>query len=113
MTRFRNRSDFLGTYVGRNDGRRARLEIRDTKADSPWPMFHITFTDLDRDVTARGLHQERGSEEHVLTDIELEWQGQSGTKNMKSLHLHTWNTDYLSGISLWRGREFGMLFERQ
>ncbi|VVB96654.1 Uncharacterised protein [uncultured archaeon] len=112
MTNFKNPQDFFGSYIGYYDGRNAKLVIGDVKADSPWPMFHLTFTDLDRNEVYVGTHQHRGNQGHVLTDIKLNKKGGGGAVNWSRLHLHTWDIAHLSGVSLWNGIEFGMYFKR-
>jgi hypothetical protein len=77
------------------------------------PNFHIVFTDLDRNVTYVGDHQESGAIGHIMQGIQLLRQGGHGSISWSRLHLHTWNIDYLSGISIWNNTEFGMLFTRQ
>lgn len=115
MATFRSSHDFLGTYDGHHDGRRARLKIasRQTRADRP--IFQITLTDLDRSVTFHGSHTHRNTRPghaHILKDITLNQVGGTDKKHYQYLLLHTWNTDYLTGIDIWREREFGAFFER-
>jgi len=112
MANFEHFSDFFGIYVGSYDGRQSRLEISDVKADSPWPVCYLQFTDMDRGQTFGGTHVHKGPHHHVLTDIILNEQGGGEPLTWSRLHLHTWNTTYLSGISIWNGIEFGMSFTR-
>jgi hypothetical protein len=112
MARFQHFQDFFGTYDGSYDGRRARLEIGDVKGDSPWPMAHLRFTELERGQVYVGTYVQRGAHAHVMTDIVLKLQGGTDQVTWSRLHLHTWNTDYLSGVSIWNGIEFGMSFTR-
>lgn len=116
MANFKNHTDFLGVYTGSHDGRRARLRISDTKIDVAWPVFQITFEDLDRDRTYRNIHHQRNQStygEHVLTDVQLDQVGGSDKKIYRKLLLHTWNIDHLTGISVWQGREFGASYQRE
>jgi hypothetical protein len=115
MAQFRNENDFYGTYEGAHDGRRARLEIAGTKEDPWWPLFYVTFEDLDRGERYRGRHEQRERPRdgaHVLTDVRLEEIDGSRTVTYRKLLVHTWNTEYLTGISLWNGREFGASYRR-
>jgi hypothetical protein len=112
MARFQHFSDFFGSYIGRYDGRQARLEISDVKGDAAWPMCHLRFTELERNQIFVGTHIHKGQHEHFLTDIVLREQGGNGSVTWSRLHLHTWDTEYLSGISIWNGIEFGMSFTR-
>lgn len=115
MTRFENPTDFWGRYEGSHDGRRARLIISDTPVDAAWPVFRITLEDLDRDVTFRDMHHQRSRPpdgEHVLTDVQLNEMSGTREKTYRKLLLHTWNIEYLTGISVWQGREFGASFQR-
>lgn len=113
MTRFEHHNDFWGTYEGSHDGRRARLMISDTKMDTAWPNFQITLEDLDRGETFRDIHHQKNTPsdgEHVLTNVQLKNDDGSGKKEYRKLLIHTWNTAYLTGISVWNGREFGASF---
>jgi hypothetical protein len=112
MARFRGFHDFFGTYSGHYDGRNARLVISDVKADSVRPMCHITFTELDRNQTYVGNYIHEGKHDHILTNIVLKEKGGQGEVRWSRLHLHTWNTTYLSGVSIWNGIEFGMSFKK-
>lgn len=112
MTNFKGFQDFFDSYVGYYDGRNAKLEIGDVKADSPWPMCHLTFTELDRNEVYVGTYQQKSKHGHVMTNIMLNRKGGQGTVTWSRLHLHTWNIDHLSGVSLWNGIEFGMYFKR-
>ena len=116
MARFQHPNNFWGNYRGRLDGRRATLEITDTKADAPYPLFRITLTDEDRDVAFRALVEQRPSQDghrHILRDFKLEEVGGSGEKEITLLLLHTWDTNYVTMVTRWGGREFGSYFERE
>lgn len=112
MASFTNFHDFFGTYAGSYDGRQAKLVISDIKGDSAWPMCHLTFTELERDQVYVGTHIHQSQHGHVLTDIVLQQKGGPDKVTWSRLHLHTWNTDHLSGVSVWNGIEFGMSFTR-
>jgi hypothetical protein len=112
MTHFQHFQDFFGAYVGSYDGRRARLELRDVKGDSPWPMCHLTFTELERNEVYVGTHVHKGPRDHIMSDIVLKQQSGGGEVTWSRLHLHTWDTSHLSGVSTWNGIEFGMSFAR-
>ncbi|MGZ4848745.1 MAG: hypothetical protein ACXV3D_04755 [Halobacteriota archaeon] len=60
MAPFKSYQHFFGSYSGELGGRRATLEIGDVKNDSPYPQFHITLTDLDRNEVYAVTHTERG-----------------------------------------------------
>lgn len=101
--------DFFGTWLGEYDGRKAKLVISDTKGDSPHPMLHLRFTELERDETYVGtVTQDHDS--HVLTHMTLKRVGGSGYVTWKRLKLEDRNS--LSGISTWNGNEYGMSFTR-
>jgi hypothetical protein len=112
MARFKGWQDFFGTYIGEYDGRNAKLEIGDLKGDYPGPMFHIVFTELERGEVYVGTHAEKGNHGHIMTNITLKLKGGNNTVSWPKLFLHTWNTDFISGISTWNGIEFGMSFRR-
>ena len=116
MARFQRSSDFWGTYTGRLDGRRARLEIGDTKGDFPYPVFMVTLTDEDRGATFRSQVAQKNAPDghgHILRDFGLKEVGGDGEKSVELLLLHTWNTDHVTMVSPWGGREFGSYFTRE
>lgn len=116
MARFQRPNDFWGEYRGRLDGRRARLRIGDTKADAPFPLFLITLIDEDRNATFRAQVPQRSAPEghrHILRDFTLDEVGGSGEKDIALLLLHTWDTDHVTMVTRWRGREFGSYFVRE
>lgn len=113
MANFKHPNDFYGTYNGRWDGRRASLTIDDRVGDSPRWLCNITLEDLDRSSKYRASHVTHSKKKHVFRDLELKgFQGTRGSKRIKLLMLHTWNTDFLCGHDIWRGTEFGFSFER-
>ena len=105
MTKFTGYQNFIGSYSGSYDGRNARLVISDLKDDSTTNHLHLEFTDVDRGETYVGLVNVGTPSDHVLSGIEL---AQShGGKTV------SWSRKFLSGESVWSGREFGMSFTRQ
>ena len=112
MAIFSSYQNFFGTYLGHYDGRNARLVIGDAKADSEWPQFRIEFIELDRNQVFIGTHTEKGKVGHIIHDITLKKRGGNGTVTWRELFLHTGDTNYISGISIWNGIEFGMCFSR-
>ena len=49
---------------------------------------------------------------YILRDFTLEEVGGSGEKEIALLLLHTWDTNYVTMVTRWGGREFGSYFER-
>jgi hypothetical protein len=114
MAQFRNTDDFIGSYHGSYDGRNASLSI--TSVISFKTVLEITFKDLDRNETYEGqwgAPTETSPETHILANITLNQVGGSGQIYWSKLYLHTWNTSYMSGVSVWNNIEFGMSFTRQ
>jgi len=79
----------------------------------------ITFEELDRDerydnegIGRQHVETTDGSS-HILHDIELFRPDGEGKVLLKRLYLHTWDVDYLSGISEWNGIEYGLSFKRE
>ena len=107
MARFSGPADFIGSYSGSSDGRRATLRIEPAGAGR---SYRLTFTEVERSEVYEGIHQEGGAQQHILSGITLG--GAAGTVAWRELLLHTWDTTYLSGISLWNNIEFGMSFQR-
>lgn len=115
MATFQHPRDFVGAYIGQHDGRNARLHITQIRGQHRHPTFNIVLSDLDRKVTFRGVHIHKNTQSghaHILKDVTLNQVGNTGKKVYKFLLLHTWNTDYLTGVDIWNGREFGAGFER-
>ena len=53
------------------------------------------------------------SQRHVLKNITLRNTGERSTKTIGALYMHTWNTNYMSGYTVWSGKEYGNFFVRQ
>ena len=111
MARFTSFQDFLGTYVGSFDGREAQLVISDVGDDAPPNVCQLTFTELERNHIYRGEAQEK-QQPHILYDISLQEIGGHDKIFWSRLHLHTWDINYLSGVSGAFGIEYGMSFKR-
>jgi hypothetical protein len=114
---FNTTLDFMGTYIGRYDGRRAKLDIWQVYGIYPpnGYSFGITLTDLDRNVSFTNsgtpLIQNTGPRRHFITEFGL-WNA-SGSVHIRRLFLHTWDIDYISGESVWNNTEYGFSFMRQ
>ena len=113
MTNFTGYQNFIGSYSGSYDGRNARLVISDLKDDSAINHLHLEFTDLDRGETYVGLVNVAAPSDHVLSNIKLSQLHGGKSVSWSRLLVHTWNVRFLSGESVWNGREFGMSFTRQ
>lgn len=104
-------STWSGTYVGYQDGRNARLVIAPSQND-----LLITLDDIDRSVTFEGAFdittQTLSSPNHILTNLRLT-SADGRVKQIDRLFLHTWDTNYISGYSTWRGTNFGSYFVRK
>lgn len=114
MARFQHPNDFWGTSTGRLDGRRARLEVSDTKGDFPYPVFMVTLTDEDRDVTRLRAEQWNAPKKHghVLRDFGLKEVSGGGEMSVGLLLLHTWDTEHVTMTSLWGGASSGPFHPR-
>jgi hypothetical protein len=108
MARFNGPGDFIGSYSGSYDGRRATLRIEQA---GPGRSYRLTFTEVERNQVFVGTHQESGAQQHILTNITLT--GGGGTVTWHELLLHTWDITYLSGTSVWNGIDFPMFWRRQ
>ena len=111
MARLQRPSDFWGTYTGRLDGRRARLEISDTKGDFPYPVLMVTLTDEDRGVARSRIEQRNIPKKHghILRDFGLKEVGGGGETSADLLLLHTWDADHVTTMRLWEGTSSGPL----
>jgi len=102
---------WVGTYEGRLDGRQARLTVSmNTQATSESLIYGLILEDLDRKATFRGTAGiNPGVQQNVLENITLT-AADGRVATLGKLFLHTWNKDYISGYSIWKGREFGLAF---
>ena len=110
------RSYWVGTYEGRVDGRRARLEVSVKHvSQEQLATYNIVLEDLERGVRFTGegwLYYSKPKTRHIMR-IRQPLTSKNGTqKDVQRLLLHTWDVDYVSGHSTWNGRDFGLLFER-
>ena len=74
--------------------------------------LHTNLKDLDRQAEFEGEHRHRARPGHVLRDVRLQASGGSGAKEWRVVHLHTQDIRFLSGVSVWRGTDYGFWFER-
>ncbi len=107
--RFSNSADFYGTYEGYTDGRKARLIISKVGYATS-----IKLIDLSRNVTFGTTTQSmpiKVGSPHILESLDLIGSNKD-SKKIGRLYLHTWNTNYISGNTIWNGQKFGILFTR-
>jgi hypothetical protein len=110
----RNTREWQGFYRGSNDGRAAMLQV-DVREDASgrW-HFDFTFIDFAGHRWVGNFTGDVGSRCHALEHpIELLSVGNQGPVRWKGLYLHTWDTDWLTGVSEWAGQEYGMIFVRE
>ncbi len=104
---------WLGTYQGRNDGRRAKLTIsKDTSGvgQHEGASFDVTLEDLERSTTFTGnVDYPFEGPKHEL-EIGTLTASDGTTKRLPRLLLHTWDDDFLSGYTTWQGDPFGAAF---
>ncbi len=98
MAQFRSIVDFEGFYTGSYDGRQAEVEIVERERNLE---YSTNFQVSPQDSTT-----------HVLRNITLHAVTGTGDIHWSRLHLHTWDTNFLSGVSIWNNQEFGMSFSR-
>jgi hypothetical protein len=95
MTQFTSVENFVGLYTGVYDGRLAGLQI-----DRDGTSLRLTYTEVERGETFVGVQHVPDQSVHTLTGISL-----INTKDANRvlwwpmLNIHTWNIDYLSGLS--------------
>ncbi len=116
MAQFNNVNDFVGSYSGSYDGRHAEVTIMAGAQGvvSFNTLFTVTFTDLDRNEQYQGIAavQEGAIDTHIFSDFTLNRVAGNGSVYWSKLYLHTWDTSYISGVSVWNNIEFGMSFRR-
>ena len=119
MAKFRSRVNLSGTYEGFHDGRPALLSIQAISAE-PRMAFFISLIDLERTVRfSKGFYVQGNvapGNEHIFPNVKMKEQAARGSKarelTFSQLLLHREDTDYLSGISLWKGKSYGSIFKR-
>lgn len=110
--RFQNVNQFYGNFVGRIDGRNAQLKIERTSDGK----VAYTLIDKDRSVTFKAQTnsiQVDDAQPHRMRSLTLRSTDGRHTKTIGGLYLHTWNTNYISGYTVWNGKEYGNFFVRQ
>jgi hypothetical protein len=115
MANFQGIGDFVGTYRGNYDGRNAQVIIQAGAEGivSFNSLFTVTFTDLDRNETYKGIATiPEAVITHIMSDFQLDSVGGNGSVYWSRLFLHTWDIAYLSGVSVWNNTEYGMSFRR-
>ncbi len=112
VVRFQNVTQFYGNYKGHIDGRNAKLKIERTPAGK----VAYTLVDLDRNVTftaqTNGLSVD-DARPHAMRSVTLRSADGRHTKTIGGLYLHTWNINYMSGYTVWNGKQYGSYFVRQ
>lgn len=110
QTRFTSCFDFAGVYSGKNDGRDATISIETFGISPAGCRFFIRFSSGGQNWCINLRRNE--SPAHIVHDITL--RSESGGENVvwRALYLHTWDIRYLSGVSVWGGKEFGMSFTK-
>jgi predicted ester cyclase len=106
--------DFAGTFIGSFDGRRATVKIEVFRTgDINVAQVHVQYSEGGK-IWNAFFTKNMTSNGHILENFTLFPDQNDGreSKTWKQLYLHTWNTDWISGINLWNGREFGMMFVR-
>lgn len=112
VVRFQNITQFYGNYTGHSDGRNAKLKIERTPAGK----VAYTLVDLDRNVTFKAQLNSLPIDDarpHAMRSVTLRSTDGRHTKTIGGLYLHTWNTNYISGYTVWSGKEYGSYFVRQ
>ncbi|MFI9240586.1 hypothetical protein [Streptomyces sp. NPDC053079] len=107
---FQDVRQFKGTWLGSYDGRNARLTI--TVVGVGPGFFHVGFeyVDLDRSLRYTASLDGIAASTRQFHNLIL-----NGPDQLlwPRLSLHTWNTDYLSGVSQWSNADYGFSFARE
>lgn len=110
---------WVGGYRGYNDGREARLTIDIDQPGGDTHVFIVTLKDLDRGVVFRGtgvsspgIEGEDAIGPHVMLFPfgPLRQVEGAAIKEIGALYLHTWNTNYISGHTVWNEKTYGLAF---
>lgn len=111
---FESAADFAGYYLGQYDGQDAILQLATASRDGQIQLDG-TFINKYREQNFEIPTYTIATDSHILENakpwsatedgqLALEWQ---------YLLLHTWDIDYISGVSKWDGKPYGMAFTRQ
>jgi hypothetical protein len=101
-----------GTYEGWNDGRRAVLTLTETRRTGERAYYALRLRDVERGVEFRGEASSRANRSaHRLRDIRMTAPGGQEIR-IERLLLHTWNTDFVSGVARSSGHRYGLVFGR-
>lgn len=115
MAQFNSIVDFQGFYTGSYDGRQAEVEISVSHPAAGQPIgISMKFVELERNLEYSANFQVSPNDgtTHVLRDITLHATGGTDDIHWSRLHLHTWDTNFLSGVSIWNNQDFGMSFSK-
>jgi hypothetical protein len=110
---FESAADFAGNFEGHYDGRLAHLQI-DTVRQGGQVEVGATFIDKSRDEVFEVPTYSIAVDTHLIQNLRP-WrpdQDEQLTLEWQSLILHTWDIDYISGVSTWDGKLYGMSFTR-
>ncbi|QNP68176.1 hypothetical protein IAG44_00965 [Streptomyces roseirectus] len=100
---------FQGTWNGSYDGRSSRLTIR-VQGQPPSDRYTLFFTFTDESgASYSGTLQNIAASTYHLPYFKL---GANGELDWQGLLLHTWNTDYISGFSVWNSGVYPMSWTR-
>lgn len=112
--KFSHTSDWEGDYRGWIDGRAATLEIGGIYAIYPPNsfQFQISVVDSGEAHYSGKLILSTGPKSHILPGFGL-WtkDGKPGI-SFSRLLLHTWDTRFISGETIWNGTLYGCSFTR-
>jgi hypothetical protein len=111
QTRFASCFNFGGIYEGSYDGRNARIFIETHGVSPRGCRFFLRFIDSGGQAWCMNLRRDE-TPAHILRNVVLRSERGSGDVNWKAIYLHTWDINFLSGVSVWNGTEFGMSFRR-
>lgn len=102
---------WFGEYHGFEDGNPATLLIGLSPTRSaPGEVAYSVILSSGGLYRGVGTVRENGPY-HILKDLTLKT-SDGKTKTLSRLYLHTWNTKYITGYSVWRDQEFGMSFSQ-
>jgi hypothetical protein len=116
MTQYRDYRDWSGEWDGSYDGRLASIQISSTlDLDNRHAHLLVTYN-VGRDTWVSELGNVFDAQDNEVNNIWLRPVGGSpGRERLEwpRLHIHTWNIDFISGISRWSGQDYGFWFRRR
>jgi hypothetical protein len=116
MANFNDYRDWNGSWVGSYDGRPGTMAVNASlEPDSSHSRISVNFDQGDGSWWS-GVGTTQDARSHQVEGQRLDPTGPSPggeTLDWPRMLIHTWDTNFVSGISRWDGKDYGFWFERE